>query len=103
MTRICALIITAALLTGCSEMKVISSAAMRELRADGFNVEQISYNYHQKLAAKGNTTGIMMAKAETQRIGTDGKIVGSEKKLRLTKTKKIRGLWESQAALLDGK
>jgi len=103
MTRLFALILTAAALTGCSEMKVIGSAAMRELRADGFNVEQISYNYHQKLAAKGASSGVLMAKAGTQRIATDGRLVGSEKKLRLTKTKKVWGLWESEAARLDAK
>lgn len=103
MTRLFALIMTVAALTGCSEMKVISGAAMRELRADGFNVEQISYNYHQKLAAKGANSTVLMAKADTQKIATDGRIVGTEKKLRLTKTKKVRGLWEREAARLDAK
>jgi hypothetical protein len=104
MTRLFALILTATVLTGCSELKVISGAAMRELRADGYNVEQISYNYHQKLAAQGAKTGVMMAKANAARITTDGYTVGTEKKLRLMpKAKKVRGLWESEAAKLDGK
>ena len=104
MTRLFALILTVAALTGCSEIKVIGNAAMRELRADGFNVEQISYNYHQKLAAKGANSGVLMAKADAQKIATDGRMVGSEKKLRLIpKAKRVRGLWESEAARLDAK
>lgn len=103
MTRLFALILTVAALTGCSEMKIIGNAAMRELRADGYNIEQISYNYHQKLAAKGAETGVMLAKADTRKIYTDGMVVGSEKKLRLAKAKKVKGLWESEAARLDAK
>jgi len=36
------------LITACSEMKVIGDAAMRELKADGINVERTSYHVSKK-------------------------------------------------------
>ena len=88
------LILSVSILTGCSEFKVISSAAMRELRAEGMNVEQISYNYNQKLAAREKAGGVMMAKAGGNRASITGNSVGGEKKLILAKVKRVKGLWE---------
>ena len=88
------LILSVSILTGCSEFKVISSAAMRELRAEGMNVEQISYNYNQKLAAIEKAGGVMMAKAGGNRAAMAGNTVGGEKKMILAKAKRVKGLWE---------
>jgi len=41
-------IATLFLLTACSEMRVIGNAALRELRADGMNAEQLSYRTHNQ-------------------------------------------------------
>jgi hypothetical protein len=87
-------ILSILLLTGCSELKVIGSAAVRELRADGMNVEQISYNYHAKLEAREVSGGVMMAKADTGRIATNRSMAGEEKRLKIAKAKRVRGLWE---------
>jgi hypothetical protein len=93
MLRQILIILSITILAGCSELKVIGNAAIRELKAEGMSVEQISYNYHQKLASR-EKSGVMMAKAETGTIATDGKIVGSEKKIRMAKSKRVKGLWE---------
>jgi len=94
MLRYILIILSISILTGCSELKVISNAAMRELRADGMNVEQISYNYNQKLAAREKSGELMLAKAEVNRLAMNGKVVGGEKKIRLAKVKRVKGLWE---------
>ena len=94
------LVVIAALstLTACGELKVIGNAAMREIRADGINVEQTSYRYQQKLAALESARGggVMMAKAE---IVVDGNRIvptgGEVKKNRVAKAKKVKGLWET--------
>jgi TRAP-type C4-dicarboxylate transport system permease large subunit len=31
--------------SGCSDLRVIGSAAMREMKADGYNVEQVAYRH----------------------------------------------------------
>lgn len=94
MSRYLLFILSLVLLSGCSEMKIIGNAAMREFKAEGLNVEQISYNYHAKLAAREKAGVVMMAKAETGRVATNGKIVGDEKKIRVAKVKRMKGLWE---------
>jgi outer membrane murein-binding lipoprotein Lpp len=94
MLRYITFILTITLLSGCSELQIIGKAAVRELRADGMNVEAISYNYHQKLAAREQAAGVMVAKAEGRMMASDGNMVGSEKKLRLAKANKVKGLWE---------
>jgi hypothetical protein len=43
MLRYLLIILTLYLLTGCSELKVFGNAAVRELRADGINVERTTY------------------------------------------------------------
>ncbi len=93
MLRSVLVILLIALLTGCSELKVISSAALRELRADGMNVEQITYNYNKKLAAR-EKAGIIMAKVDSRRFAADGSVVAEEKKVKIAKVKKVKGLWE---------
>lgn len=93
MPRPIILILIIALLSGCSEMQVIGNAAIRELRAEGMSVETISYNYHQKLAAR-EQTGIMMARADVRGMATDGRMVGSAKAMRTAKVARVKGLWE---------
>lgn len=97
MSRYLLIILSLTLLNGCSELQVIGNAAMRELRSEGMNVEQISYNYHAKLAERERAGVVMMAKADRGRIVTDGRIVGDERKIRLAKTKRVRGLWEKNS------
>ena len=97
MLRYLVVIAALSMLTACSELKVIGSAAMREIRADGINVEQTSYRYQQKLAALESARGgVMMAKAE---IVVDGNRIiptgGEVKKNRVAKVKKVKGLWET--------
>lgn len=94
MLKYIALILSVSILTGCSEFKLISSAAMREISAEGMNVEQISYNYNQKLVAREKSGGAMMAKAEGNRVARDGNAAGGEKRIMLAKVKRVRGLWE---------
>ena len=102
MKRLCALILVTVALTGCSELKVIGASAMREIKSEGYNVEQISYNYHQKLTASSVKTGVTLAKADRLTVSEDGGMVGSEKKLKLlAKPKKVRGLWEKEMARLE--
>lgn len=102
MKRLFALILVTVALTGCSELKVIGAAAMREIKSEGYNVEQISYNYHQKLAASSVKSGVLAAKSDILTVSEDGRMVGSEKKLRLlAKPKKVRGLWEKETARLE--
>lgn len=93
MLRHILIILSITILAGCSELKVIGSSAIRELKAEGMSVEQISYSYHQKLAAR-EKSGVMMAKADVGRVATDGKVVGGEKKARIAKSKRVKGLWE---------
>jgi len=84
-------------LTACSEMKVIGNAAMRELRSDGINVEQVSFRYHQKLAAlESRGERVVMAKREIL-VDKNGIVPVEEpvKKTRVAKTKKVKGLWET--------
>jgi hypothetical protein len=98
MLRHILIILSITILAGCSEMKVIGDAAMRELKADGMSVERISYEYHQKLAAREKTGEIMVAKAEKRIVVTDGRIFGEEKKMgkiRVAKAKRVKGLWET--------
>ncbi len=85
------------LLAGCSELQVIGNSAIRELKSDGMSVEMISYNYHQKLAAKERVLGVMMAKADTGKVITDGKLLNDGKKSRIAKSKRVKGLWEKNA------
>lgn len=94
MLRYILLILSIWLLTGCSELKVIGSAAMRELRAEGMNVEQISYNYNQKLVAREKSGGVMLAKAGENRVAMERTINAGEKKIILAKVRRVRGLWE---------
>ncbi len=94
MLRYILIILSILLLTGCSELKVIGNAAVRELRAEGMNVEQISYNYHAKLEAKEVSGVVMMAKADAGGIVTNGKTAGESKKFKIAKAKRVRGLWE---------
>lgn len=94
MSRPIILILIIILLSGCSEMRVIGNAAIRELRAEGMSVETISYNYHQKLAAREQATGIMMARADLRGMATDGRRVGSAKAMKSTKVGRVKGLWE---------
>lgn len=94
MLRYILIILSISILTGCSELKVIGNAAVRELRADGMNVEQISYNYHAKLEAKERSGAVMMAKADEGRVATSGKIAGEGKRVKIAKAKRVRGLWE---------
>lgn len=51
---VCYLLVIAALqlLTGCGEMKVIGDAAMRELKADGINVEWTASRTASRTAVK---------------------------------------------------
>ena len=97
MLRYILIILSISILSGCSEMKVIGGAAMRELRAEGMNVEQISYNYHAKLEARERAGGVMMAKAENPRISNDGRVVGEDKRLKFAKAKRVKGLWEKSS------
>ena len=94
MSRYLLFILSITLLSGCSEMKIIGNAALRELRAEGMNVEQISYNYHAKLAAMEKAGYVMMAKADTGQAATGGKVYGEGKKIR---AKKVKGLWEKSS------
>lgn len=95
MLRYINLILIGALLSGCSEMQVIGTAAVRELRADGMNVEAISYNYHQKLAAREQASRVMLAKADIRGMATDGRKVGSAANmLKTAKATRAKGLWE---------
>ncbi len=94
MSRYITFIMTIALLSGCSELQVIGSGALRELRADGISVEAISYSYNQKLAAREKVTGVLMAKADSRMMGSNGRVAGSEKKFRTAKALKTKGLWE---------
>ena len=97
MLRSILLILSITLLTGCSELKVIGSAAMRELSAEGMNVEQISYNYHAKLEAREKAGVVMMAKADISRVTMDGRIINGDNKLRIAKAKRVKGLWEQKS------
>ena len=103
MLRVISYLITIALLSGCSELQVIGQATMREFRADGMSVEAISYGYNQKLAAKEKAAGVVMAKATMPEIAVNGSVVGSEKKLKAAKTKKVRGLWEMASTRMASK
>jgi putative VirB-like lipoprotein len=96
MRRYILIILSMTILTGCSEMQVIGNSAMRELRSDGMSVERISYNYHQKLAAREKSGDVMMAKAESTVI-RDGRLVVEEKKMRVAKAKRVKGLWEKNS------
>jgi hypothetical protein len=100
MLRYILIILSITVLAGCSELQVIGNSAIRELKADGMSVEQISYNYHQKLAASASrerSGDIMMAKAEKKIVIKDGKIVADEKKVRIAKVKRVKGLWEKSS------
>lgn len=98
MSRHILIMLAITILAGCSELQVIGNSAIRELKSEGMSVEQISYNYHQKLAAERERSGdVMMAKAEKRQVITDGKIVGDEKKVRIAKAKRVKGLWEKNS------
>src|SRR5690349_6536112 len=100
MLRYILIILSITILAGCSELQVLGNSAVRELKADGMSVEQISYNYHQKLAATASRErfgDIMMAKAEKKIVIKDGKIVADEKKVRIAKAKRVKGLWEKNS------
>jgi hypothetical protein len=97
MLRHILIILSITILAGCSELQVIGNSAIRELKADGMSVEQISYNYHQKLADREKATGVIMAKAENRIVIKDGKIVGDEKRVRIAKAKRFKGLWEKSS------
>jgi hypothetical protein len=95
MLRYILIIFSITILAGCSELQVIGNSAIRELKADGMNVEQISYNYQQKLAAREKSAGVMTAKVETGTYAKIAKNVGDGKKVRIAKAKKFKGLWET--------
>lgn len=98
MLRYILIILSITILAGCSELRVIGNSAIRELQADGMSVERISYNYHQKLASERERSGdVMMAKAEKRVVIKDGKIVEQEKKVRIAKAKRVKGLWEKNS------
>lgn len=97
MLRYILIIVSISFLAGCSEMKVIGNAAMREFKAEGMNVEQISYKYYAKLEAKEKAGVVLMAKADSGSISTNGRMVGEEKKLKIAKAKRVRGLWEKNS------
>lgn len=97
MSRYLLIILSISMLSGCSELQVIGGAAMRELRAEGMNVEQISYSYHAKLEARERAGGVMVAKADTGRITTDGRMAGEDKRLKIAKSKRVKGLWEKNS------
>lgn len=97
MLRYILIMLSITILSGCSELQVIGSAAMRELRSEGLNVEQISYNYQAKLDAREKAGTVMVAKADSGRIVTDGRSVGNEKKFKMAKAKRVKGLWEQGA------
>ena len=98
MLRYILIILSITILAGCSELRVIGNSAIRELQADGMSVERISYNYHQKLASERERSGdVMMARAEKRIVIKDGKIVDEEKKVRIAKAKRVRGLWEKSS------
>jgi len=98
MPRYILIILSITILAGCSELQVIGDSAMRELKSDGMSVERISYNYHQKLASERERSGdVLMAKAEKRIVIKDGKIVEDEKKVRMAKAKRVKGLWEKSS------
>jgi hypothetical protein len=94
MLRYILIILSITILSGCSELQVIGNSAIRELKADGMNVEQISYNYHQKLAAREEYAGVMTAKAETGTYARVVKNVSDGKRVKVAKAKRVKGLWE---------
>lgn len=98
MSRYLLIILSISMLSGCSELQVIGGAAMRELRAEGMNVEQISYSYHAKLEARERAGGVMVAKADTAgSVATGGRMAGEDKRLKIAKSKRVKGLWEKNS------
>lgn len=97
MSRYLLIILSLSMLSGCSELQVIGGAAMRELRAEGMNVEQISYSYHAKLEAREKAGVVMVAKGDTGRAATDGRMAGEDKRLKIAKAKRVKGLWEKNS------
>ena len=95
MLRLMATLIGLTLLTGCSELKIIGSAAVRELKAEGINVEAVSFRYHQKLAEAGKVEGVMVAAAEAGRLPADRPAEAGPAKAKVAKQKRVKGLWES--------
>ncbi|NVN98638.1 MAG: hypothetical protein HXX17_04870 [Geobacteraceae bacterium] len=91
------IILSITILSGCSELKVIGGAAMRELRAEGMNVEKISYNYQARLESREKAGLVTMAKADVPRFTTYGRMVGEDKKIKLAKNKRVKGLWEKNS------
>jgi hypothetical protein len=97
MSRYILIILSITILAGCSELQVIGNSAIRELKADGMNVDQITYNYHQKLAASEKSGDVMMAKAETGTYAKVAKNAGDGKRVRVAKAKRVKGLWEKSS------
>jgi len=98
MLRYILIILSITILAGCSELRVIGNSAIRELQADGMSVERISYNYHQKLAsARERSSAVMMAKVGSKAVIRDGKLVVEEKKIRIAKANRVKGLWEKNS------
>ena len=74
-------------LTGCSEMKVIGKAAMRELRADAVGV-----NWDKTVAVKKAPTAQALALLQTQPAKV--KTFSAYRKNPSSTKTQIKGLWE---------
>jgi hypothetical protein len=80
-----ALLVSMTILAGCSEMKVITSAALRELRADAIAVAPAEETTLVQ-ADKAKEPSILMAKADWR--PADWRYGSSKKSVR-------KGLWET--------
>lgn len=95
MSRTLLVISALVLLTGCSELRLIGNAALRELKADGINVVQLAQDYHHNLEVRGKPGGELRVKIDGNRVVLVAEKQQVFKKFKQTKTKKVRGLWES--------
>jgi len=78
-------------LSGCSEMKVIGNAAMRELRADA-----VSVNWNKTVAI--NKTPMAQTQALVQTASAKEKTFSAFRKNPTNKRTQMKGLWEQQGS-----
>ena len=78
-------------LSGCSEMKVIGNAAMRELRADA-----VSVNWDRTVAVKKTPTA--QAQALLQTASAKDKTFSAFRKNPTSTKTQMKGLWEKRGS-----
>ncbi len=95
MKRIIFSIMAILVLSGCSELRIIGQAAVRELKAEAINVEWSAYNQQQELAELQLKKNTMLAKADTTSKGRKAVIPSyGQRWAQTAQLQQGKGLWE---------